>query len=51
MGHSSVDVVEDIWLNTLAGEDDIDSSTPDWREIEEANILLNPDVTSMEGRG
>jgi hypothetical protein len=51
-------VVEDIWMNTQADADDfgyIDSTGPDapasWDEIEEENILLNPDVASMEGRG
>lgn len=51
-------VVEDIWMNTQVDADDfgeIDSTGPDepanWDEVEEANVLLNPDVASMEGRG
>ena len=58
---SSSGVVEDIWMNTQVGLDDldrhdrIDPNGPDypanWEEVEEANVLLNPDIDSMEGRG
>jgi hypothetical protein len=51
-------VVEDIWINTQVGPDDmepVDGTGPDapasWNEIEEENILLNPDAFSMEDRG
>lgn len=51
-------VVEDIWMNTQADADDfygVEPAGPDgpasWREIEEENILINPDAASMEGRG
>ncbi len=51
-------VVEDIWMNTQASPDDFGrivptdgDSPPSQQEIEEENILLNPDVASMEGRG
>ena len=51
-------VVEDIWMNTQVGIDDFDriehngpNSPANWEEVEEANILLNPDPFSMEGRG
>ena len=48
-------VVEDIWMNTQAGLDQDDASTPFandspsyWDGIEEANALLNPDVAGMD---
>ncbi len=51
-------VVEDIWMNTHADVDDFDPTEStghdgpaSWREIEEENILLNPDLVSMESRG
>ncbi len=52
---SSNRVVEDIWMNTRAEEemfDQIDHEGPEgWDEVEEANMLLNPDLVSMESRG
>lgn len=54
-------MVEDIWMNTQVAPDDFDrheridpngpGSPTNWEEIEEANVLLNPDIDSMEGRG
>ncbi len=51
-------VVEDIWMNTQVGLDDLDGfdrddrkGYSDWNEVEEANVLINPDVYSMEDRG
>ncbi len=51
-------VVEDIWMNTRADADDFGVITPtgpdspaSWQEVEEANLLLNPDAADMEGRG
>jgi hypothetical protein len=45
-------------MNTQVTADDYDAlatTRPDapasWEEVEESNILLNPDVASMEGRG
>ncbi len=47
--------VEDIWMNTRAGDDDFDRTAPDgndayqdWDEIEEATAILNPDVAGMD---
>ncbi len=51
-------VVEDIWMNTQVDAEDLGVITPtgpndpaSWDEVEEANVLINPDVSSMEGRG
>ncbi len=49
-------VVEDIWINTRAGSDEDDDRTgpndtedpSGWDEVEEANVLLNPDVAGMD---
>ena len=59
--HSSSDMIEDIWMNTQVALDDIDNhdridpngpdSPVNWEEVEETNVLLNPDSSSMEGRG
>lgn len=50
--------VEDTLINTQAGLDDLDisdraeSGLPvGWSEIEQENILLNPDAASMDDRG
>lgn len=47
-------VVEDIWMNTKVGLDDVDRLDPedpagvsDWNEIEECNIILSPDPVGM----
>jgi hypothetical protein len=55
---SSGGIVEDIWMNTQASPDDFGALAPtgpgapaSWNEVEEANVLLNPDAASMEGRG
>jgi hypothetical protein len=61
MRNLSYIVVEDIWMNTMAGTDVADKKepavptdpygTPTWNEVEEANIVLNPDVDSQDWRG
>jgi hypothetical protein len=48
-------------MNTMAGTDVADKTepavptdpygTPTWNEVEEANIILNPDVDSLDWRG
>jgi hypothetical protein len=50
------DVFEDIWMNTQVDVlDRPDTAYPDsqedWEQIEEDNILLNPDAESMDWRG
>ncbi len=54
---NSVAVFEDIWMNT---QEDFDDDRIEVRgfgasrnrnEVEESNILLNPDLSSMEWRG
>ena len=51
-------VVEDIWMNTRADDDDLDEIAPtdldapaDWSEGEEADLLINSDVAGMYDRG
>ncbi len=48
-------VVEDIWMNTQADPEDYDPTdhedhghSDEWDEIEEDNILLNPDMATMD---
>ena len=48
-------VVEDIWINTQIGLDDPDNpgrddyaGYPHWNEIAETNVLVDPDLDSME---
>ena len=51
-------MIEDIWMNTQVALDDINShdhidpngpdSPTNWEEVEEANILLNPDAAVMD---
>jgi hypothetical protein len=52
MNDKSKNVVDDIWLNTLADEDDdprYGSDPPDdWDEIEDANITINPDASTLD---
>jgi hypothetical protein len=55
---TSGEVIEDIWTNTQATPDYFGAiastgsgKVASWDEVEEANVLLNPDVASMEGRG
>jgi hypothetical protein len=47
MSDKSKGVVDDIWLNTLADADDPDP-VPQWDEIEQDNIALNPDENSLD---
>ncbi|MDR2890885.1 MAG: hypothetical protein LBV18_04700 [Alistipes sp.] len=51
-------VAEDTLMNTMVDADDfgrIDPTGPNepasWDEIEEENVMLNPDAESFEGRG
>ncbi|MDR2912573.1 MAG: hypothetical protein LBV38_04635 [Alistipes sp.] len=55
---ASSDVVEDIWMNTQASADDLGHIAPtgpespaSWEEVEESNLVLNPDPFSMGNRG
>ncbi len=51
-------VVEDIWMNTQVDPDDYEPISPaghedhdhsgEWIEIEEENIMLNPDMATMD---
>lgn len=55
-GRKSRGVFEDIWMNTQTGVDELDpanSGDPEenWEEIEEENIILNPDIDSLDWRG
>ena len=48
-------VVEDIWMNTQVESDDYEPAEHEghddsngWDEIEEDNIMLNPDAATMD---